>query len=269
MSPGAIPIGAVELLTAASLVALAAAISLLLRLELAGRVVIASLRTVVQLLAVGYLLQAVFTVEAAWPVIVVLLAMTGVAGWAALGRVERSIPGAYGLALAAIALSAFVATGVVTQLSLGIQPWYRPQYLIPLAGMVLGNSLTGISLAMDRLLAGLSEQREVVEERLAAGATAWEACRPQIVVAVRSAMVPILNTMTVAGVVSLPGMMTGQILAGADPLQAVVYQIVIMFMICGATALGGMLLGVLVFRSLLGDPDRIRFEIIVNRAHSR
>ncbi|MFH1807316.1 MAG: iron export ABC transporter permease subunit FetB [Pseudomonadota bacterium] len=262
---GAMPVGVSELLIAASLVALSAAVSMLLRLGLTRRIAIASLRTAVQLLAVGYLLKIVFSVEAAWPVVVALLAMTGVAGWSALGRVERSVPGAFGLALVSIALSAFVATGVVTQLALGITPWYHAQYLIPLAGMVLGNSLTGISLAMDRLLAGLDEQREVVEERLAAGATPWEAARPLIVVAVRAAMVPTLNAMTVAGIVSLPGMMTGQILAGADPVQAVGYQIVIMFMLCGATALGGMLLGTLVFRSLLGPPGRIRFEVMTRR----
>jgi putative ABC transport system permease protein len=262
---GATPIGPLQLAVAASLVALAALISLALRLGLTGRIAVASLRTAVQLLAVGYLLRIVFAVEAAWPVVLSLVVMTGVAGWASLGRVERSVPGAYGLALGSIALSALVATGVVTQLALGIAPWYRAQYLIPLAGMVLGNSLTGISLAMDRLLAGLDEGREVVEERLAAGATPWEAARPLVVVAVRAAMVPTLNTMTVAGIVSLPGMMTGQILAGADPVQAVAYQIVIMFMLCGATALGGMLLGLLVFRSLVGEPGRIRFERVVRR----
>jgi putative ABC transport system permease protein len=131
--------------------------------------------------------------------------------------------------------------------------------------MVLGNSLTGISLTLDRLLAGLVEQRDVVEERIAMGASPWEACHPLIVVAVRAGMVPLLNTMTVAGLVSLPGMMTGQILAGAEPVQAVGYQIIIMFMLCGATSLGSMFLGLLVFRSLVGPLGRLKFENISDR----
>lgn len=262
-------LGASELLAAASMIVVAVGLSLLARLGLARRIVIASLRTVLQLTAVGYVLTWVFTIDAAWPVVSALLLMTGVAGWAALGRVERRIPGAYGISLAAIAFAAFVSTFVVTRLSLGLQPWYKAQYLIPLAGMVLGNSLTGISLAMDRLLAELSQRRDWVEERLALGASPWEASRPLVVTAVRAAMLPILNTMTVAGIVSLPGMMTGQILAGADPMQAVAYQIVIMFMICGATALGAMGLGLLVFRRLLGSPSRLRFELIQDLASRR
>jgi len=262
---GAIPVGPLDLLVASSLVALAVGISAALRLGVGRRIVVASLRTVVQLLAVGYLLQLVFAVDTPVPVTAVLVAMTAVAGWAALGRVERSFKGVYLLALVSIAISAFVATGVTTQLALRIEPWYRPQYLIPLAGMVLGNSLTGISLGLDRLLAGFEQEREVVEERLAMGASAWEAARPLVVTAVRASMVPLLNAMTVAGIVSLPGMMTGQILAGADPVQAVSYQIIIMFMLCGATALGGMLLGLLSFRALVGPMGRIRFEMIEAR----
>lgn len=262
MQTSAQMIGSTELLAASSMIVLALGLSLLARLGVARRIIVAAARAVLQLLAVGYVLTWVFSLNTAWSVLTALLIMTSVAGWAALGRVERRIPGAYWLSLAAIALAAFVATSVVTQVSLRIEPWYKPQYLIPLAGMVLGNSLNGISLAMDRLLAELSQRRDWLEERLALGATPWEASRPLVVIAVRAAMLPILNTMTVAGIVSLPGLMTGQILAGADPLQAVAYQIVIMFMICGATAIGGMTLGLLVFRRLMGPPARLRFELI-------
>jgi putative ABC transport system permease protein len=128
--------------------------------------------------------------------------------------------------------------------------------------MVLGNALTGISLSLDQLLASLDDRRDRVEMALSLGATAWEAARDPMREAVRQGMIPIINAMTVAGIVSLPGMMTGQILEGADPLNAVAYQIVVMFMIAGATALGGMLTAMAVFRRLFNERHQLRAEKI-------
>ena len=135
--------------------------------------------------------------------------------------------------------------------------------VITLLGMVLGNSLTGISLGMDRFLSDLRSKRGEVEMRLTLGATRWEACRDVFVGAARTAMIPILNTMSVAGIVSIPGMMTGQILAGQSPMQAVRYQIMIMFVIAAAIAIGVMLsLGLAFFRVTTSehqiDWDQIR-----------
>ncbi len=169
---------------------------------------------------------------------------------AAVRRTERRYPGIYLAGLVSVTLSSVLTTAVVTEVVVGVQPWYDPRYVIPLMGMVLGNSLNGISLTLDRLTADLERRRDEVELWLSLGATAWEATRPLVVDAVRAGLVPILNAMTVAGIVSLPGMMTGQILAGAPPLQAVRYQIVVMFMIAGASSLGALLAGLLSFRRL-------------------
>src|SRR3569623_2692060 len=114
---------------------------------------------------------------------------------------------------------------------LRVEPWYSPQYAIPLLGMILGNTLNGISLGLDRLGGELSGRRAPVEALLALGATRWEAARGPIRQAVRTGLIPTINAMMVVGIVSLPGMMTGQILAGADPVEAVKYQIVMMFLI--------------------------------------
>lgn len=116
--------------------------------------------------------------------------------------------------------------------------------------MLLGNILNGISLAIDRFLQGLSEGRFRVEGALALGASAWEAAHPEIREALRVGMIPTINSMMVMGIVSLPGMMTGQILAGAEPQDAVLYQIAIMFMIAAATALGALIVVLLSFRVL-------------------
>jgi len=168
-------------------------------------------------------------------------------------------------AFVTLLLTGALTTGVVTQAVIGVTPWYQPQYLIPLLGMVLGNSLTGISLCLDDLLEALDERRDRIEMALALGATSWEATRDVLRAAVRRGMIPIINSMTVAGIVSLPGMMTGQILAGSDPMRAVAYQIVVMFMLAGATALGCMLTALLVFRRLFSPRHQLLVEHIRRR----
>ena len=147
--------------------------------------------------------------------------------------------------LLAITAAALVVGGIVTQLVVGARPWYAPRYVIPLVGMILGNSLTGISLCLDRFLEHLDARRAEIELRLAFGATRHEALADPLRAAVRTGLTPLMNAMAAAGVVSLPGMMTGQILAGAPPLQAVAYQVVVMFMLAAATALGAMIAAVL------------------------
>ena len=118
------------------------------------------------------------------------------------------------------------------------------------------------SSRLDELLSSLDEQRARVETELSLGATRWEAARAPLRESIRRGMIPILNSMMVVGVVSLPGMMTGQILEGADPLMAVRYQIVIMFMLAGATSFGCMLLALLVYRRLFNPRHQLRAELI-------
>ena len=140
--------------------------------------------------------------------------------------------------------------------------WYQPQYTIPLLGMILGNSLTAISLGMGRLSEELLRRRGEVETLLALGATRWEAGRDAVRTAIRTGLIPILNTMMVVGLVSLPGMMTGQILSGVDPLDAVKYQIVIMFLIAASTALGVVTSVLLGYRRLFNAWHQFRYERI-------
>lgn len=138
-------------------------------------------------------------------------------------------------------------------------------HLIPLLGMVLGNGLTGISLCLDEMTRHLDLERGRVETELALGATRWEAARGPVREAVRRGMIPVINSMMVVGIVSLPGMMTGQILAGADPLVAVRYQIVILFMIAGATSFGCMLLALHAYRRLFDEAHRLRRDRLRRR----
>jgi putative ABC transport system permease protein len=185
---------------------------------------------------------------------------------AAVQRSSRSFPGATWFAFGTLVVVGLVTTLTVTTLVIGVEPWYQPRYLVPLLGMVLGNSLTGISLCLDSLLESLADRRAEVEMELSHGASRWEAARTPLREAVRRGLIPIINSMMVVGIVSLPGMMTGQILAGADPLVAVKYQIVIMFMIAAATSLGAIGMALLVYRRLFNERHQLRADLIARRA---
>lgn len=214
------------------------ALSFVLRLGLGKRLLIAALRTTVQLLLVGLVLQQVFSLGHWAPVLGLGLAMVLIAGHAAVRRTSRRYPGIWISSTLSILVSSWVVAGIALGAILRVEPWYLPQYSIPLLGMILGNALTGISLGLDRFTETLVQKRDQVELFLSLGGTRWEAAQPTVGEAVRTGMIPILNSMTVVGLVSLPGMMTGQLLAGVPPSEAVKYQIVIMFLIASVTGLG-------------------------------
>ena len=264
-APTVLPLGAFELLLAAGLVVIAGGVSILLRLDLQWRLGIAAIRTVVQLLLLGYILRYVFELQSLWLLVGVITVMIVVAAHAAVQRTEARFPGMLSASLIALIASSLLTTWMVTRLIIGVEPWWQPQYMIPLLGMILGNSLTGISLCLDQLLGALKDRRDEVEMELAMGATRWEAVRRPLREAVRRGMIPTINAMSVVGIVSLPGMMTGQILAGADPLLAVKYQIVVMFMIAAATSMGCIFIGLLVYRRLFNARHQLRAERIHKR----
>jgi len=233
-------LSAFDVAVAAALIVVNGAISLALGLGLERRLAVAAVRTVVQLLLLGWVLKWIFA-AGHWSVIVgLMLAMSAIAGIAAVRRTDRRYPGVWATSLTAVMASSWIVLtvaliGVISPAAWSANP---AQYAIPLMGMILGNTLNGICLGLDRLTEELTSRRAEVEMRLCLGATRWEAARPYVANAVRTGMVPIINSMMVVGLVSLPGMMTGQILAGAEPMAAVRYQIVIMFLIAAGTALG-------------------------------
>jgi putative ABC transport system permease protein len=255
----------VDLVIATALVCVAGAVSLLLKLRVEKRLAIAAARTVVQLLLVGYVLNWVFEIRNLLVLVPILLLMAIAATHAAVTRPSRSFRGASWRAFATLVAVGMIVTFTATKLIVGVTPWYEPRYLIPLLGMVLGNSMTALSLCMDQLLETLAERRAEVEMELALGASRWEAARGPLAEAVRRAMIPIINAMMVVGLVHLPGMMTGQILAGADPLVAVKYQIMIMFMLAAGSSLGAMAMAALVYRKLFNSKHQLLAERIRRR----
>jgi putative ABC transport system permease protein len=246
-----------QVAVAASLVVISGAISLALRLGLERRLLVASVRTVVQLLLIGLVLRWIFLQGRQWYVVLALLAaMTLIAGIAAARRVEWRYQGMWLDSIVSIWASSWLMAAVAVfgvvqiQGGDGHSSWYNPRYTIPLLSMILGNTLSGISLGLDRLGSELASKRDQVETLLALGATRWEAAQPAIRQSIRTAMIPTINTMMVVGLVSLPGMMTGQILAGMDPEDAAKYQIVIMFLIAAGAALGTVGVALLGYRRL-------------------
>lgn len=258
----AVVLDGIDLAIAAGLVILAGLVSLGFRLGLEKRLAIASVRTVVQLMLLGLILRFVFNPSAHWLLAIVVAVMLLMASREAVRRSESRFRGLTLLALISLTLSAMFTTVIVTGIIVGVDPWYEPRYMIPLLGMILGNGLTGVSLCVDSLLATLREKRGHIETDLSLGATRWEAARGPLRDAVRRGMIPIINSMSVVGIVSIPGMMTGQILAGADPAQAAKYQIVVMFMIAAATSLCCIMMALLIYRRLFNTRHQLRAELI-------
>ncbi|MBD2113158.1 MULTISPECIES: ABC transporter permease [Cyanophyceae] len=251
-----------QLALAALLIVVNVGLSAVLRLGLGQSLLIAALRMVVQLLLIGFVLEWLFTQDNALVILAIALVMTAIAGIAAVNRTQRRFVGVYWHSLLSVLASSSLVTGFAMVGIIRVQPWYDPQYLIPLLGMVLGNTLNGISLGLDRFMEGLVTQRDQVETLLALGATRWEAAHPQVRNAIRVGMIPTINSMMVMGLVSLPGMMTGQILAGANPIDAVRYQIVIIFMIAAGAALGIFGVVLLAYRRLLSPDHQLRLDYL-------
>jgi len=194
----------------------------------------------VQLALVGLVLEVVLNSTSAWLAFAVMGFMAAVAGYEIMARQEHRFRGIWGYGLGATTM--LLGSAIVTVFALTIQispdPWYAPRYAIPLFGMVLGNAMTGIALGLNSLTGEVTARRRGIEAHLLTGATRWQAMKPAMRRATTAGLVPIINAMSATGVIALPGMMTGQILAGADPSQAVRYQLMVMFLISGATGLG-------------------------------
>jgi putative ABC transport system permease protein len=235
-----IVLSVVDLVIAATLVLLLALLSLRMHPDLGRQLVIAALRTAIQLSLIGLVLKVLFANASLLWVTLMACIMLLIAGREVMVRQERRFRGWWGYAVGTFSMfvSSFVVTIFALTVILGDDPWYTPQYAIPLLGMLLGNTMNGISISMDRLTQTAWEQATTIEARLMLGERADEAIADIRRQAIRSGMIPIINAMAAAGVISLPGMMTGQILAGAAPLDAVKYQILIMFLIAAGTGLG-------------------------------
>lgn len=193
-------------------------------------------RMLIQLLAIGYVLSWIFGASNGALVAIVLLIMASASAWIALRTVPEQRWRLMWAASAGVLLGGGLTLAVVTQLVLALDPWFLPRYMIPLAGMAFANAMTAISLSAERLYAELNH------------GVGWEHARGT---AFQAAMIPVVNSLFAVGLVSLPGMMTGQILSGVSPLIAARYQIMIMCLIFAASGIS-----VAVFLSFCRQRDK-------------
>lgn len=257
MTGGVQDIGLLQLLFGLGFILAAGVTSVLHSLRLERDLLIGTVRTFVQLFILGYILKFIFNLGSAWLVLAVFAFMIVFAAREIRARVkERQVSFFFPL-LMSMTVSYFLVAYLVTAVLVGVTPWWKPQYFIPLGGMIIGNSMNAIAIALERLLGDLRERRREVEMRLCLGADHKEASGDIVRNAMRAGMIPSVNSMMGVGVVFIPGMMTGQILAGADPLIAIRYQIVVMVMLVGATAVGSLLVVLLVRRLCFGPGERL------------
>lgn len=258
----AISLSPTDLAIAASLAAFDAALSVALRLRLHRQVLWSGARMVVQLTAVGYLLRLVFALKHPAATVALVVLMAAVAAREIAARPQRRFRGLSGLGLSAgaVAIATAVTVGLALLTAIRPHPWYDARYAIALAGIILGSVLNAGSLSLDSLLSAVSRERPAIEAQLALGASFREATVDLLRDAIRRGMLPIINQMSAAGVITLPGIMTGQILAGLDPLEAVKYQILLMFLLAGASGLAAVLIAYGALRRLTDPRHRLRLD---------
>ena len=257
MNNGIIEISYWQLLLCMGFVLLAGGASVYHKLGLGRDLLVGSIRTFAQLTLMGYVLTFVFNFNAAWLVLGMFVFMVAAAVHTIRGRVKERHVSFVMPTFAAMLISYTSVSIIVTGVIVGAEPWWTPQYFIPLAGMIVGNSMNAISIALDRLFSDLKARRGEVEMRLALGADYREASQDILRSSVRAGMIPSINSLMAVGLVSLPGMMTGQILSGTDPLIAIRYQIVVMLMLVASTALGALIVTGLVRRRCFSKAQRL------------
>ncbi|GIR30358.1 MAG: iron export ABC transporter permease subunit FetB [Candidatus Neomarinimicrobiota bacterium] len=183
-----------------------------------------------QLIIMGYFLSYIFNSNSSLIVLCILISMVVIGSWIALRILNKKRVNLLKYAIISIALGGGINLFIVTQLILQLDPWYKPRFMIPLAGMIFSSAMNGVSLAAERLQAEIDK-----------GIKYDDAKR----VAFKASLIPIINSLFAVGLVSLPGMMTGQILSGTSPLTAARYQIMVMCMIFNSVGLASYLFLVL------------------------
>ena len=231
-------------------VALVLAITTRWKIGRTAEIVIATVRMTLQLVAVGFILEWVFARPNPWITVTIFLIMEGFAIRNVFARVKVPTPKRLRtVIIGSLFLGTTTAVVFFLFVILAVDPWYRPQYFIPITGMLIGNSMTGIALGYDRLTTGIRSNAHRIETALMLGATPAAAARHYAHEAFTAAILPTINAMLGMGIVFLPGMMTGQILAGSSPVLAIRYQIGIMMGILGAVTITVFLMTTLGYRT--------------------
>lgn len=227
-------------------------------LKVERSMLIATIRTVAQLLLMGLVVKALFAVEAWYVIVAALMIMMTYAAKAGLGRMKKRVRGLFMPMWVGVVTGSVFTIAVVTGAILKIDPWYRPDVLIPLGGMILGNAMNGGSLAADRLYTEIKSRQEEIETLLLLGWDYKKAAQEAKRESVRAALIPTINTMMTVGVVHLPGVMVGQMLGGVEPMVAAKYQIIIMLMVASSVTLTAVVFTRLALRNYFTPSQQLK-----------
>jgi putative ABC transport system permease protein len=249
-----IDIGLGEVAATLVLVALAAAVSRWRRAELEGELGVAVLRSFLQLTAVGYVIQAIFDSDSLWLVAALLAGMVAF-GTATARRRAAGVPGATLPLALALGSSAVVTLGLV--LALGVFD-AEPRYLVPVGGMVIGNSMTAAAVSLNRLADEVHSSAREIEATLALGATSRQAAAGLVTRSLRSGMIPLIDSTKTTGIVFFPGTMVGMLVAGAEPVDAVRLQLILLWALLGSVALAALIATSLAYRGFFTPAHQLR-----------
>ncbi|CAG8692478.1 17874_t:CDS:10, partial [Acaulospora morrowiae] len=263
-SPNSVPLNWSNVGYASMFIMINGIVSMSLGLHLEKSLFISSVRCVVQLTIMGMILEDVF--KARHPLIimamVIVLVLLG-ANEIVFNKNKRRHARMFLSVLVSLAISTITIGIIGSRFALAQDPFWEPQIFIPTMGMLLGNSMSAIAVGNSYALEQFSGQREKIEMYLAFGASRWEAGRPVAMEAVKMAMLPTINSMSIIGLISIPGMMTGQIIGGAPISDAVKYQQIIMFMISSSTALSVLISIFTCVFTCIDNLHRLRIERII------
>jgi putative ABC transport system permease protein len=243
-----------EVAASLALVALAVAVSFWRRAELEQELGIAVLRSFVQLTAVGYLIQAIFDSDSLWLVALLLAAMVTVGAFTARGR-ARAVPGAFAPLLIALSAAAAVTLGLVLALDVFDA---TPRYLVPVGGMVIGNAMTAAAVALNRLADEVRGHANLIEATLSLGATAHQAARGLVTRSLRSGMIPLIDQTKTTGIITFPGTMVGMLVAGAEPIDAVRLQLILLWVLLGSVAIAALITVSLGYRGFFTSAHQLK-----------
>ena len=238
---GLIKLDLLDLVLALGMMVLAIGLSAWQQLGMEWTLAIATGRTLLQLLVVGYILAFIFALDNPWAVLAILLVMVSIAAIVARNRISKKIPRVLPLVWGSIFISTALTLSYTTLLIIQPNSWYEPQYLIPIGGIILGNSMNGAAIAGERLVSTINASHLEIETHLSLGATPQQAVNKYRTEAITAGLIPTINAMMVVGIVTLPGIITGQLLSGIEPLDAASYQILVMFMLTFANLITALL----------------------------
>ena len=251
-----------DLALASLLIAVDAGVSIALRLQLHRQLLWAAARMVVQLIAVGFILRLIFALNNPLATLAVVVVMGAIAAREIAARPVRKFRAGAGLAIsgATVALATLITAILALTTAIRPHPWYDPRYAISLVGIILGSVLNSGSLTLDGVVGGVWRERSAIEAQLGLGVDFRAATLPLLREAIRRGLLPIINQMSAAGLITLPGIMTGQIIAGMDPMEAVKYQILLMFLLAGASGVAALVVAELSLRRLSDARQRLRLD---------